>query len=408
MARDARALAATLEAATAPQFRGRLLARGQAQSMIRRDGVLPEEAPQFSAYLDEDLLSYSYALISTGLHLLDAPDGDDGEAPLERQPPAQNAFMQASYALEAATRNVTSSEELAFHRLIAGAASHLGGHAARAFSLMQASIQSGCLTPMEATLADLVLRDLDRIEDRTRSLRMSDDIADDALLEDLEAGNARSDGSGVEGGESDRAGVGPVVLLLSEQYLSGVSAALFAIAYNQPSQLQAALADLEVGERASHEVGAPGPWWVYRLTRRLLGDLGETSIRANIPTSRPPAATVVADTPEARDRDWGYLRRTFVASLFARGRSEIDLWPSQLHVVKRIFDDPRDLVVALPTSAGKTRIAELCILACLAQRRRTMYVTPLRALSAQTEHSGSNLRAARRPDLVPVRKHRRQ
>ncbi len=69
----------------------------------------------------------------------------------------------------------------------------------------------------------------------------------------------------------------------------------------------------------------------------------------------------------------------------ARSRSEIDLWPSQLHVVDRIFQDGRDLVVALPTSAGKTRIAELSILACLAQDRRTVYVTPLRALSAQTE-----------------------
>ena len=69
----------------------------------------------------------------------------------------------------------------------------------------------------------------------------------------------------------------------------------------------------------------------------------------------------------------------------ARDRSEIDLWPSQLHVVDRIFASTDDLVVSLPTSAGKTRIAELCILRCLAQKRRAVYVTPLRALSAQTE-----------------------
>ncbi|MEX0945863.1 MAG: DEAD/DEAH box helicase, partial [Acidimicrobiia bacterium] len=74
-----------------------------------------------------------------------------------------------------------------------------------------------------------------------------------------------------------------------------------------------------------------------------------------------------------------------MASLFARSRSEIDLWPSQLHVVERVFGGNDDLVVALPTSAGKTRIAELCILSCLAQGRRAVYVTPLRALSAQTE-----------------------
>src|SRR5205814_10016650 len=44
-----------------------------------------------------------------------------------------------------------------------------------------------------------------------------------------------------------------------------------------------------------------------------------------------------------------------------------------------------DLVIALPTSAGKTRIAELCILRTLADAKRAVYVTPLRALSAQVE-----------------------
>ena len=41
--------------------------------------------------------------------------------------------------------------------------------------------------------------------------------------------------------------------------------------------------------------------------------------------------------------------------------------------------------MSLPTSAGKTRIAELCILRCLAAGKRVVFVTPLRALSAQTE-----------------------
>ena len=41
--------------------------------------------------------------------------------------------------------------------------------------------------------------------------------------------------------------------------------------------------------------------------------------------------------------------------------------------------------MSLPTSAGKTRIGELCILRCLAERKRVLFVTPLRALSAQTE-----------------------
>lgn len=60
MARDAEELAASLRAA--PEYRQRLLALGQAQPMIRRSGVLPDDAPNFDSYLDNDLLNYSYAL----------------------------------------------------------------------------------------------------------------------------------------------------------------------------------------------------------------------------------------------------------------------------------------------------------------------------------------------------------
>jgi DEAD/DEAH box helicase len=369
MAREARDLAESLAAATDSGFRGRLLSRGQAQSMIRRAGVLPQDAPQFSPFLDADLLNYGYAMLSTSLDLIEAAEGDDRSAQITL---AREGFIQSSFALEAATRNAAPAEDVAFHGVIAGAASHLGGYAARAFSLMQASRLSGRLTPMEQTLADLAMRDLSSIEQRTRSLRSSPQVSDEVLLAALTAEDDSEDEPSPPGE------VGPLVLLLSENYLAAVSAALFAIELGSGELLVVALDQLQLGEQASLDVSAPGPWWVYRLTRRLLDDLFDTSIETNIPDEPPPGAG-------ERVRRWRYLRRTFVESLLARGRSEIDLWPSQLHVVDRIFQDGRDLVVALPTSAGKTRIAELSILACLAQNRRTVYVTPLRALSAQTE-----------------------
>jgi hypothetical protein len=63
----------------------------------------------------------------------------------------------------------------------------------------------------------------------------------------------------------------------------------------------------------------------------------------------------------------------------------MDLWPSQLAAASRASNPHDDLVIALPTSAGKTRIAELCILRAIADEKRIVYVTPLRALSAQIE-----------------------
>jgi hypothetical protein len=390
LAREVDDLAASLLAVTDSGFRGRLLARGQAQSMIRRSGVLPPDAPQFSPYLDADLLNYGYAVLADSLQLLDAMDaGADDTAELTAR--ARAGLIQSSYALEAATRNAAPATDVTFHRLVAGAASHLGGYAARAFSLMEASRLTGRLTPMEQTLADLATRDLTAIEQRAVALRTSLRTSDEALFAALSSDDGAADDTDEASPANDESAddisaveetapndVGPIVLLLSENYLAAVSAALFAVEMGSRELLTSALDELSLGEQASLDVSAAGPWWVYRLTRRLLGDLFDTSIETNVPIDPPPGA-------DASPSRWRYLRRTFIESLLARGRSEIDLWPSQLNVIDRIFEDARDLVVALPTGAGKTRIAELSILACLAQGRRTVYVTPLRALSAQTE-----------------------
>ena len=76
-----------------------------------------------------------------------------------------------------------------------------------------------------------------------------------------------------------------MALLLSENYLSAVSSALFAIEVGDRELLANALEELALGERASSDVSAPGPWWVYRLTRRMLGDLFNTS--SDQPSGRP-------------------------------------------------------------------------------------------------------------------------
>lgn len=441
MSRDAAELTNQLTQATEAGFRNRLLARGQAQSMIRRDGALPDDSQIFSVYLDQDLLEYGYSLMTTALRILEANStepgptndetveaddlGDDTETTVlsdardqsiaDQIATSRNAFLQASYALEAATRNADpNTPEIAFHRLIAGAASHMAGYAARAFSLVEASRTSGRLSPMELTLADLVMRNLGGIEGRTLRLRSSPEVTDDALTaalshsgDDEDADQDDDDdesatpsdvmGSGDRQDPDDLDDLGPLTLLLSEHYLASVSAAMFAIAFARSSLLATSIADLRLGEDACNDIAAPGPWWVFRLTRHMISDLDETSIRANLPIDLPgdddtdvggldeAGAESTAGAAVGTKRLWQRLRRTYIAVLMARERSEIDLWPSQLHVVDRIFAGTGDLVVALPTSAGKTRIAELCILRCLAQKRRAVYVTPLRALSAQTE-----------------------
>lgn len=118
-------------------------------------------------------------------------------------------------------------------------------------------------------------------------------------------------------------------------------------------------------------------WWIAKLARSLVNDLWAHSLHENLPIQ----------PPEGGATNYSGLRQLFIASLYSRKNAEVELWPSQREAAKRSADVTDDLVVALPTSAGKTRVAEIAALMTLASGRRVLIVTPLRALSAQTERS---------------------
>lgn len=71
MALNPQALKAALDAATAQQARGRLLARGVARGMVWRQGVVPEGGPAFAPELTSDLLDFGYGILAGALELRD-------------------------------------------------------------------------------------------------------------------------------------------------------------------------------------------------------------------------------------------------------------------------------------------------------------------------------------------------
>jgi len=73
----------------------------------------------------------------------------------------------------------------------------------------------------------------------------------------------------------------------------------------------------------------------------------------------------------------------------------VELWPSQREAARRSTDVKDDLVVALPTSAGKTRVAEIAALMTLSSARRVLIVTPLRPVSADGTVLSQDFRPAR-------------
>ncbi|MFL9908910.1 DEAD/DEAH box helicase [Paraburkholderia sp. RL17-337-BIB-A] len=368
---------AAIREAVAPGFRENMLARGQARSMIWAEGVLPEGAPQFSRVLTYDLMSYGYSLLTHALRLL------EGNGDIEL---ARTALEHAASAIEAVVVDGKKNRSQDFHRLIAAAAYHIGQFSARAYSLIHVGLHEANLTEAETCLALLMLRDVDGLDAQIREWKLPGRGTDAALVGILQDILPSDEADDLPGDDSDSGGNGPdgdrnvldvVVVALTDSYMSAVGMAMLGFERGESELVDEALGKLRDGLGVCAELNLVSQWWCFRLTIYLLGDLWASSFHRRLP---PPVDDVVLP-------QWNRLRSIFIASLYRRSKAEIELWPSQFGAAEKALDLADNLVVSLPTSAGKTRIAELCILACLSTGRRVVFVTPLRALSAQTEVS---------------------
>ena len=81
--------------------------------------------------------------------------------------------------------------------------------------------------------------------------------------------------------------------------------------------------------------------------------------------------------------------RAYLRNL-ALDKSIVEFWPSQLRAISAdILTSDDSFVVQMPTSVGKTLIAELAILSALStgQNARCLYIAPYRALAKEIENS---------------------
>lgn len=343
-----------------PDFRGRLRARGIARGMVWRDGVVPEGSPPPPEGLSGDLLDFGYGVLALALELRDV---NRTRKPGNRFQTA-DAFEVAAEAIESAVRRADPTEgDYGRHLVVSAAGFHLAGFAARSYSLLPPSVLIRNLASGERALALLLRRDLLELRELIVSWLASEEHSDDVIARRL------------QDPEDDFGPDDAVVLALTNAYFRALGLGDTALLTGARSLYERTIDAFAQAIDGAVSAGNLPMWWVATLTTHLFRDLWEQSLHSQLPTGP-------RDDLPAR---WDELRRDFIAQLAVRRPPHIDLWPSQLEAAQRSIDPADDLVIALPTSAGKTKIAELCILRALADGRRVVYVTPLRALSAQVE-----------------------
>src|SRR5438046_1002177 len=118
--------------------------------MIWNEGVLPEDAPGFSAELSSDLLDHGYGVLARALRLREL----DPESPV-----LDDALRVAAESVESVVRRGDPEDpSRGFRLLVAAVASHLGGYAARAYSLIGRDLAGLNLASAEALVALIARR----------------------------------------------------------------------------------------------------------------------------------------------------------------------------------------------------------------------------------------------------------
>ena len=334
----------SLEKLIKPGFRGDLLARGMARGMIWKDGHVLGDRPKFSKELTEDLLDYGYALFSIALKKLNFETDN---------PLLKKAFLIAGESIESVVRKGDPLDIYrGYHTITAAIAFHLAGYSARSYCMIPKDFKNLLnISYMEHSLIYLLRRELSEFRKWIETV-----FNEDILLKD---DNEISNSDLIQ------------QFAIEENFLSAMAYLEFALRTGDHLLMKNAISRLDKGISVSKDFSHVPFWWGNFMTKFLVQDLWGHTLHKVIPQQSEP--------------QWMKLRQLFISSLYMREKSEVDLWPSQIEAGKRCFNEKDDLVVTLPTSAGKTRIAELCILRTLSLQKRVIYITPLRALSAQTE-----------------------
>jgi hypothetical protein len=344
-----------LTTATADGILGRLLYRGAAWSLMRVEGVLPENAPPLGATIETDLAEHGFALLRGAM----AMRAQAGTSEL-----TSKAFERAANAFEALVRNGDpEAPDRGFRRTVAAAAYHLAGFSAVAYSLFNEMTNDLNTSPGETAIRYLILRDLDQLRDFVREWLCDEAHTDEQIAEEL-----RSEAPDVDEALST---------ILNTTICRALAFFDFALETGEPELAENSRVLLDNAVSLANNAENVPLWWISNLCGHLIDDLWQHSLHQNLPIH----------PPEGSEEKYPDLRRLFISSLYTRKTSEVELWPSQREAAQRSTDVTDDLVVALPTSAGKTRVAEIAALMTLSSARRVLVVTPLRALSAQTERS---------------------
>lgn len=348
-----------LAAALRDPVRLNLHAQAHARSILIELGTPRQNWPNFTADLDRRLHAAANYLLAGGIDLIESEP---------HRALARDALTRGAEALEflvAQPQDGRLAEPMELLR--AATAYHIADHHARSYVIserLEARLEQ--LDPLARMIFFLLSRRPRNLRQATLDLFAAQQNRDDVVARQiaLEEGNETV-----------------AVIALGERSLAGaLSNYIEYLKTGREALLESALDTTRKVTALAQAARIADLWWWSNALFFLLREFGNSSLWRGLNGFTPPGpATAIVGR--------------YIAAGLSREPAITSLWPSQQAAIPWLTRaDQPSFCVRMPTSAGKTRIAEMAILKALIEPRegaeaKCVYVAPFRSLAVEVERT---------------------
>ena len=340
----------------------KLHAQAHAREILKELNAPEKEWPIFQKDLDIRLTYAAHYQIWKGLQLLEAN---------KHRKQAKEILVKGAEALEFLHKDVKPNAILRDDELLkASLTYYISGHYARSYVLMKEIFNTSKKLPEYLGLIVAILKKdfknayLIILDTFTRN-----DLTDDTITNELTKGNLSDDVA--------------ISRILFHSLCRVVSFYLEYIKTGDLRLLERALYILDNSLIVARDMQFVDWWWLLFSLQFFFKEYRKNSLWNQLQSFN--------NNENTKDIIKRYIRRGLRET-----PPVIDLWPSQVHAIPMINDEDRKcFCLKMPTSAGKTRIAELTILRFFLDKldspnRKCIYIAPFRSLAVEIEKTLRN------------------
>ncbi len=343
------------ELVTTQRFKN-YVAQAHSRAILQRLKANPDEWPKYSSDINSYLLDIAHFLLYQGLQLKKSS---------EYSLTADEAIKQGAEIIEFLYSELSSGDIVRIeHLFTAMLGYYISGHYARAYVLTRQLDNVTSLPEEFQILYHFMSKNFRALRDITVATFNNRDFSDTLIASDLRKDNISQDIA------LDR--------ILRISLIRAFSYFLEFPKIGDRNFLNRARDILDNAIVITQKQKFVSWWWLLYCARYLLDEYDNNSLWTALSPLKGSDGSV-------------YLVTNYIKANYRRPIPITELWRSQTKALPTIFDETRNsFCLKMPTSAGKTRVAELTILQFLIDNQfepeaKCLYIAPFRSLAVEVE-----------------------